>query len=256
MIALKSAAEATTAEQKRLAETRRNIIVIIHQHLIENGYVEAAERLNHESNGIASKFGVADNIDLNLILSEYESYYEMRFDRKPKLVKKLSEVEELTRNVINKSNKVDNTKKSKKVEAADSSSNKLPTINSVESNETSSLGVSGIKLVTSSTDSKLKGNKDEDPLRVEERLLRPPPQFGGDPELKQLANIISREIYQESPNVKFDDIVHLDEAKRLLIEAVQLPLRFPSLFTGILRPWRGILLHGPPGTGKVTYKYI
>lgn len=42
----------------------------------------------------------------------------------------------------------------------------------------------------------------------------------------------------------------MDEAKRLLSEAVQLPLRFPTIFTGILRPWRGILLHGPPGTGK------
>ena len=49
---------------------------------------------------------------------------------------------------------------------------------------------------------------------------------------------------------RFDDIIELEEAKRLLVEAVQLPLRFPFLFTGILRPWRGILLHGPPGTGK------
>ncbi|CAE7506636.1 KATNAL2, partial [Symbiodinium microadriaticum] len=39
-------------------------------------------------------------------------------------------------------------------------------------------------------------------------------------------------------------------AKRLLSEAVQLPLRFPTVFQGLLRPWKGILLHGPPGTGK------
>lgn len=49
---------------------------------------------------------------------------------------------------------------------------------------------------------------------------------------------------------RFDDIVQLNEAKRLLCEAVQLPLQYPSIFTGILRPWKGILLHGPPGTGK------
>jgi katanin p60 ATPase-containing subunit A1 len=54
-------------------------------------------------------------------------------------------------------------------------------------------------------------------------------------EMRQLANVISREIYQESPNVWFSDIIQLEEAKRLLIEAVQLPLRFPFLFTGILR---------------------
>ncbi len=66
-------------------------------------------------------------------------------------------------------------------------------------------------------------------------------------DLRQLAASISREIYQESPNVRFDDIISLDEAKRLLCEAIQLPIRFPTIFTGILRPWRGILLHGPPG---------
>ena len=50
------------------------------------------------------------------------------------------------------------------------------------------------------------------------------------------------EIWMNNFNVcvfRFSDIIQLDEAKRLLIEAVQLPLRFPFLFTGILRPWRG-----------------
>jgi katanin p60 ATPase-containing subunit A1 len=74
--------------------------------------------------------------------------------------------------------------------------------------------------------------------------------------MKALANIISQEIYQESPNVRFDDIVKLDGAKRLLSEAVQLPIRFPALFTGILKPWKGILLHGPPGTGKTLLGLI
>jgi SpoVK/Ycf46/Vps4 family AAA+-type ATPase len=67
--------------------------------------------------------------------------------------------------------------------------------------------------------------------------------------MRALAHVICGEIYQDSPNVRFDDIVQLTEAKRLLCEAVMLPLQYPSIFTGILRPWKGILLHGPPGTG-------
>lgn len=42
----------------------------------------------------------------------------------------------------------------------------------------------------------------------------------------------------------------LEEAKRLLEEAVVLPLWMPDYFKGIRRPWRGVLMFGPPGTGK------
>lgn len=42
----------------------------------------------------------------------------------------------------------------------------------------------------------------------------------------------------------------LREAKRLLEEAVVLPLWMPEFFQGIRRPWKGVLMCGPPGTGK------
>lgn len=50
--------------------------------------------------------------------------------------------------------------------------------------------------------------------------------------------------------MRFSDISGLDQAKRLLKEAVLVPLKYPHFFQGILEPWRGVLLFGPPGTGK------
>ncbi|OEL17291.1 Spastin [Dichanthelium oligosanthes] len=51
--------------------------------------------------------------------------------------------------------------------------------------------------------------------------------------------------------VTFDDIGALDDLKESIQELVMLPLQRPDLFNGgLLKPCRGILLFGPPGTGK------
>lgn len=51
--------------------------------------------------------------------------------------------------------------------------------------------------------------------------------------------------------VSFEDIGALEDTKESLQELVMLPLRRPDLFKGgLLKPCRGILLFGPPGTGK------
>lgn len=65
-----------------------------------------------------------------------------------------------------------------------------------------------------------------------------------------LINMIERDLLVKNPNVQFDDIAELDETKKLLQEAVLLPILMPDYFRGIRRPWKGILMFGPPGTGK------
>ena len=69
--------------------------------------------------------------------------------------------------------------------------------------------------------------------------------------LKEVMPSAMREVYLESPDVKWSDIGGLDEVKRELQEAVEWPLRYPDLYTklGHSIP-KGILMHGPSGTGK------
>ncbi|XP_023854830.1 vacuolar protein sorting-associated protein 4B [Salvelinus sp. IW2-2015] len=72
----------------------------------------------------------------------------------------------------------------------------------------------------------------------------------GDPEKNKFKNQLSGAIVMEKPNIKWNDVAGLEGAKEALKEAVILPIKFPHLFTGKRTPWRGILLFGPPGTGK------
>ncbi|XP_063377452.1 katanin p60 ATPase-containing subunit A-like 1 isoform X4 [Cydia fagiglandana] len=65
-----------------------------------------------------------------------------------------------------------------------------------------------------------------------------------------LVETLERDILQKNPDVRWRDVIGLDDAKSVLQEAMVLPLVMPDYFKGIRRPWKGVLLTGPPGTGK------
>ena len=64
-----------------------------------------------------------------------------------------------------------------------------------------------------------------------------------------------REVFEESQSMRgdinYDDVGGMSDTIQQLREMVELPLRYPELFTRLgVDPPRGVLLHGPPGTGK------
>ena len=61
---------------------------------------------------------------------------------------------------------------------------------------------------------------------------------------------VESEIMVKNPKVKFSDIIGMEEMKQTLYEIIVVPTIRPDLFTGIRKPQRGILIFGPPGTGK------
>ena len=69
--------------------------------------------------------------------------------------------------------------------------------------------------------------------------------------LKEVQPSALREVYVESPDVKWTDIGGLDSVKEELREAIEWPLKHADLFTEAdIVPPKGLLLYGPPGTGK------
>ncbi|KAA0003167.1 MAG: CDC48 family AAA ATPase, partial [Thermoplasmata archaeon] len=68
---------------------------------------------------------------------------------------------------------------------------------------------------------------------------------------KSMTPSAMREVVIESPNVHWDDIGGLEEAKQALRESVEWPMKYADLFYHMdANPPKGILLYGPPGTGK------
>ena len=67
---------------------------------------------------------------------------------------------------------------------------------------------------------------------------------------EKMIEFIQSEILSSSPDVHWDDIAGLEFAKKTIKEIIIWPMLRPDLFNGIRRPPKGLLLFGPPGTGK------
>ncbi|XP_044188861.1 katanin p60 ATPase-containing subunit A-like 2 isoform X2 [Thunnus albacares] len=269
---MKVAHQAREADELRTEMRKKSLLILIYHHLLGQGYVAAAVALDQETNGGVRKFEVCDNIDLEMVLMEYESYHYVKFQKYPKLIRKTAEPGEsrYARSSGIKRSPCSAVKPLPKINPSQrphSGGGAKKTAASAHSNEDGSsvppessefgLNVSSIRngpageAATNKkghmTDSR-GASSDSEHM---ERLLKPLSGFSGmSGEMKELATIISRDIYLHSPNVRWEDIIGLEDAKRLVKEAVVYPIKYPQLFTGILSPWKGLLLYGPPGTGK------
>jgi transitional endoplasmic reticulum ATPase len=91
--------------------------------------------------------------------------------------------------------------------------------------------------------------EDEIPQEIVENMV----VMGGDFEdaLKEIEPSAMREVLVEIPRVTWNDLGGLGSLKQELIEAIEWPIKRPEKFLQMgIRPPKGILLFGPPGTGK------
>jgi transitional endoplasmic reticulum ATPase len=87
------------------------------------------------------------------------------------------------------------------------------------------------------------------PAETLERMRVLPEDFKN--ALKEVEPSAMREVLVEIPKINWEDVGGLADVKLKLREAVEMPLKDPNAFKRMgIRPPRGILLYGPPGSGK------
>jgi len=67
LMALKATSEARASEQRVDSDRHRAVLVLISDHLVSNGYVEAAAALDREGGAPLTRFAAADNVDLGSV---------------------------------------------------------------------------------------------------------------------------------------------------------------------------------------------
>ncbi|RNF22557.1 katanin [Trypanosoma conorhini] len=83
--AIKAQQRAREESEKIRLKRVKGAIVLVLQFLLDQGYTGALQTLQQESHVSLQQFCPADNIDLFTIITEYEQYFEFRFNRRPKL---------------------------------------------------------------------------------------------------------------------------------------------------------------------------
>ncbi|XP_077479399.1 katanin p60 ATPase-containing subunit A-like 2 isoform X10 [Stigmatopora argus] len=220
---IKLAHQAREADELRIEMRKRSLLILIYQHLMRQGFTATAVALDQEMNGSVKKFEVCENIDLEMVLLEYESYHYVKFQKYPKLIKKVAEP-------VSCQGESRPLKSGGKKRAACSAVKPLPKV------QPPNLG--GDSKVNASAASAA-------PMRANGESLSCPPDFslsvypiisaqaGGAPGTKkvQVTDIAGGEgdgeedIYLHNPNVRWEDIIGLEDAKRLVKESIIYPIK-------------------------------
>lgn len=82
------------AEKRRLEALRKELLVLVHDFLTEEGLFEVADLLKDHLSPLLQQYKIADNIDLPLIATDFLAYYRLRFHKDPILVKRCENVNE------------------------------------------------------------------------------------------------------------------------------------------------------------------
>ncbi|KAJ8980167.1 hypothetical protein NQ317_011411 [Molorchus minor] len=205
-------------------ERKRNILYLIQSYLLENKLITSAEALQNEAQ-LSDQYQTCENVDLDIILQEYQSYYFTKFQKYPKIVKKLNETETQTGKTKKKSGGKQRTLEETEKYTSPSETDDFQF-------EIISLSNDKPKIPQAVTNEKI-------PFKFEYHT----------PDSKEIIDQIVKEFIPQTLGVSWKDCIGLDNVIEKLKEATIYPFIYPDLFKNLVT-WKGVLLYGPPGTGK------
>lgn len=225
--------------KKEDQERKRNILYLIENFLRSNNLHETADSLESEAQ-LSNNIEVCDNVDLDVILQEYQSYYFIKFQKMPKITKKSED---------SKPKAASATKKTLKRSSAKKSSNSIK--EKSPSTESDDFQFEIINLSDGSNSKNVRSKPESLKAQDDKSALKPLCEFESyNQEWREFAEQILKNTIPNNLGITFNDCIGLSNASSLLKESVTYPILHPQIFNGIISPWRGILLFGPPGTGK------
>lgn len=87
---IKAAANAREAHINKMQDRKRDAVVLVLDFLRAEGYVTALANLEGETGISLSKYQVCDNVDLLHVVQEYQEYFNYKYDKEARIVKKAS----------------------------------------------------------------------------------------------------------------------------------------------------------------------
>lgn len=212
----------------------RNIVYLIAEYLKEAGLQKSHSTLIEETQ-LSSEFSVCDNVDLETIYLEFCSYFQIKFGKKPRFVKKLDQniPKPPSFTSVERQNL---TKRRAALKTAPT--HVLTTFPEIsvakEAEVTQCLRVSSLSPPTH--DDNIIGKHSS----VYPRLMTNEDFNNSHPcDWKEMTEIIMTEVIKKDLCVKWDDVVGQDSAKQIIQESVIFPTKYPQLFNRV-QPWKGL----------------
>lgn len=261
-------------EIRNIHSRRKNLLYLMQRYLNDNGFYGTAAALKNEAK-LSEEYELCDNIDLDGIYLEYASYYQLKFGKYPRILRKQQQQQnvklELSTTTAAKRKKSKQQKSQTVTAEAETLQNAKGMPVAAATFDVNDLQVT-VKQMSTLQRPEQQQQQEQQQLHFREKEVETDTlekqslnrlqeiQHGGPStntdlllscqEWQNLAELIKSTIIKDDLKLKWSDICGNNKAVETIKEAVIIPLNHPQLFNNGLKPWRSVLLHGPPGSGK------